>query len=83
MGRFNLWCTVTSFSLYDRLTKQGTLSEPEGVPDPQFALPSTVHWMRALALLVTDKPVTFPDACSFYQPDSEAQFQRSRGEFHL
>lgn len=39
-------------ALYKRLTEQGTLSEPDGVPDPVYALPGTVNWMRALALLV-------------------------------
>jgi hypothetical protein len=34
--------------LYDRIIKQGTINEPGGKPDPQFALPSTVNWMHAL-----------------------------------
>jgi hypothetical protein len=34
--------------LYDRIIKQGTINEPGGKPDPQFALPSIVNWMHAL-----------------------------------
>lgn len=41
-----------TFSLINRFIKQGTLSDPKGIPDPTFALPATVNWMRALALLV-------------------------------
>lgn len=33
---------------------QGTLSDPNGVPDPAFSLPGTLNWMRALAILVND-----------------------------
>lgn len=57
---------MSSFSLYQRITKQGTLSEPTGVPNPQFALPSTVNWMRALAILVEDTGINFDSASSFY-----------------
>lgn len=57
---------MSSFSLYLRITKQGTLSEPNGVPNPQFALPSTVNWMRALAILVADTGINFDSASSFY-----------------
>lgn len=52
--------------LYKRITEQGTISEPEGKPNPAFALPSTVNWMRALALLVDDPPVNFSTAKAFY-----------------
>jgi hypothetical protein len=45
--------------LYDRIVNQGTINEPEGKPDPQFALPSTVNWMRALRLLVEDGNINF------------------------
>ena len=41
-----------SFSLIDRFKTQGTLSDPNGIPDPVYALPATLNWMRALALLV-------------------------------
>ena len=53
-------------SLYKRLTKTGTISEPEGVPDPRFALPSTVNWMRALALLVDGQGIDAIVASKFY-----------------
>lgn len=54
------------FSLHKRFTTQGTLSEPGGLPEPQFALPSTVNWMRALAILVKDRGLTFGSASTFY-----------------
>jgi len=57
---------MSNFSLYQRITTQGTLSEPTGVPEPHFALPSTVNWMRALAILVADKDINFRSASSFY-----------------
>lgn len=49
-------------ALYTRIVDTGTLSEPKGAPDPLFALPSTVNWMRALALLVQDQAVSFNSA---------------------
>jgi hypothetical protein len=52
--------------LYQRIIKGGTINEPEGKPDPQFALPSTVNWMRALSLLVKGKTVNFASAKTFY-----------------
>ena len=53
-------------SIYHRITVEGTLSEPKGVPEPFFSLPSTVNWMRALALLVRDKKVDHEFSKSFY-----------------
>ena len=53
---------MASFSLHDRLVNQGTLSEEDGIPNPQFALPSTVNWMRALAILVKGKNFTYEQA---------------------
>ena len=38
------------FSLYDRITQHGTLSEPTGVPDPYFALQGTVNCLDMLGL---------------------------------
>jgi hypothetical protein len=38
-------------TLYDRIIVQGTINEPGGKPEPQYALPSTVNWMRAIAML--------------------------------
>jgi len=52
--------------LYDRIIKQGTINEPGGKPDPQFALPSTVNWMRALRILVEDQGINFATAEAFY-----------------
>jgi hypothetical protein len=57
---------MNNFSLYQRFISQGTLTEPKGVPNPFFALPSTVHWMRALALLVKSEVVNYKKAWKFY-----------------
>lgn len=59
--------------LYDRIIKQGTINEPDGKPDPHFALPSTVNWMRALRILIEDQGVDFGTADAFYS----AQGKRS------
>ena len=58
--------------LYERLVKGGTLSQPKGVPDPAFALQSTVSWMAALALLSRD--ITFSLASTFYASVSSRAF---------
>lgn len=52
--------------LYQRLIQDGTLSEPHGKPDPQFALPSAVNWMRALRILSHDLGLDFKAAARFY-----------------
>lgn len=52
--------------LYDRIIRQGTLNEPKGKPEPQFALASTVNWMKALRLIVEDQNIGFKTALSFY-----------------
>ncbi|WP_375699354.1 hypothetical protein [Pseudophaeobacter sp. TrK17] len=52
--------------LYDRIINQGTINEPGGKPDPQFALPSTVNWMRALRILIEYQGINFGTAASFY-----------------
>lgn len=49
---------MSGFSLYTRFKNEGTLSEPKGIPDPRYALPSTVHWMQALKMLVEDSGPT-------------------------
>ncbi len=54
------------FSLYERFVKQGTLSEPEGIPDPQYALPSTINWMRALSMVAKSHPTNYQEASRFY-----------------
>ncbi|NWL43842.1 hypothetical protein FBF71_42720, partial [Bradyrhizobium elkanii] len=54
-------------SLYARMQTHGTLTEaPRDVPDARFALPSTIHWMRALAILVADLNVDFATGRTFY-----------------
>jgi len=57
---------MSNFSLYDRFIKQGTLSEKKGIPDPRYALPSTVNWMRAYAILLHHKNFDFNKASQFY-----------------
>ena len=52
----------------------GTLSDTDGVPDPQFALPSTINWMHALALLVSANGINFDAACRFYAPSQKRSF---------
>lgn len=52
--------------LYKRFVEQGTLSEPDGIPDPQFALPGTVNWMHALAFVLKKVPIEFKTALAFY-----------------
>ena len=57
---------MSEFSLYKRFTTQGTLSDPDEVPNPHFALPSTVNWIRGLAILVKDRGLLFGTASNFY-----------------
>ena len=57
--------------LYDRIIKQGTINEPDGKPDPQFALPSTVNWMRALRILAEDEGIDFETATAFYKKEGK------------
>jgi hypothetical protein len=57
---------MPNFSLYDRFTINGTLTEEDGVPDPRYALPSTVNWMRALAILVKEEGIDYSKAWDFY-----------------
>jgi hypothetical protein len=52
--------------LYGRIINQGTINEPDGKPDPQFALPSTVNWMKALRILIEDQEINFSTADSYY-----------------
>jgi hypothetical protein len=56
---------------YQRITKgqpsmSGTLDEPEGAPEPRFALQSTVNWMHALAIGVQNPPIDKQTAQSMY-----------------
>ncbi|WP_019594113.1 hypothetical protein [Thioalkalivibrio sp. ALM2T] len=57
--------------LYDRIIKTGTINEPEGKPDPHFALASTVNWMRALRLLIEDEGIDFGNAEGFYKGEGK------------
>lgn len=43
--------------LRGRFMEQGTLSDPDGIPDPTYSLPATLNWMRALSILVKDEGV--------------------------
>jgi hypothetical protein len=55
-------------SLYARIQTHGTLTErPQDVPDARFALPSTIHWMRALAIIALDRKLDFASARAFYK----------------
>ena len=65
--------------LYERITQgrpatMGTLAEPDGAPEPRFALQGTVNWMHALALLAKDEGVDRALMQVFYR-----QVQRSSG----
>lgn len=63
-------------SLYTRMRKHGTLTEtPEELPDATFALPSTLNWMRAQALLVEDLGVNFSSAFDFYSRVQRRTFE--------
>ena len=54
------------FSLYQRFLNEGTLSENK-VPDPRYALPSTVNWMRAIAIIVKDEELNYAHARDFFK----------------
>ncbi len=64
---------MTRFSLYERFKEQGTLTEKDGVPDPRYALPSTVNWMAALAILAKDEALDYAKAWSFYSSVEKAR----------
>jgi uncharacterized protein (UPF0332 family) len=58
--------------LYERITKgrpasTGTLAEPDGTPEPRFALQGTVNWMRGLAIVVSDEGINWAYAQRFYR----------------
>jgi hypothetical protein len=58
---------MTGFSLYQRMQTHGTLTDPpKDIPDARFALPATIHWIRALAILVSDLDVKFSTAKTYY-----------------
>jgi len=57
-----------SETLYARMRTYGTLTEtPQDVPDAVFALPSTLNWMKAEAILVSGLGVNFLSAKDFYK----------------
>lgn len=54
-------------SLYSRMQAHGTLTEtPRDLPDARFALRSTIHWMRALAIAAADQNLDFAAGRTFY-----------------
>lgn len=53
-------------TLYDRIVNTGTIAEPKGVPKPEFALPSTINWMRSLAIALETQPINYQNAKAFY-----------------
>lgn len=57
--------------LYDRIVNQGTINEPKGKPNPQFALPSAVNWMRALRILAEHNAIHFSTATFFYKKEGK------------
>lgn len=58
---------MPDFSLYTRMRQHGTLAEtPQDIPDARFALPSTINWMRALAILVKEVDLSFSTAVRAY-----------------
>jgi hypothetical protein len=70
-----------ALSLYSRIQIYGTLTEgPRDVPDARFTLPSTIHWMRALALLTAHLGLDFAAGRAFYakiQPRSMPESERN------
>lgn len=61
-------------SLYSRMREHGTLTEtPQDLPDATFALPSTLNWMNALALLVEN--LDFQAALVFYRDVQRRNFE--------
>ncbi len=62
---------MSQFSLYQRFLNQGTLSQNK-VPDPRYALPSTVNWMRAIAILVKDEKLNYARAVKFFNRVSKS-----------
>lgn len=58
---------MTDFSLYRSLREHGTLAESaRDIPDAVWALPSSIHWMRAEAILVGHEAIAFQKARTFY-----------------
>jgi len=58
--------------LYQRITTKqkgstGTLAEPNGAPEPRFALQSTVNWMRAMTLIVQNQDINWNKMINLYE----------------
>jgi hypothetical protein len=51
--------------LYDRVINTGTINEPGGKPTPEYALQSTVSWMRSLEFLT--RTINYTTASAAYQ----------------
>jgi hypothetical protein len=67
--------------LYERITtgrpnSTGTLAEPNGAPEPRFALQGTVNWMRGLAIVVSGERIAYASMKQFY---SGKNVQRNAG----
>lgn len=54
------------FSLHKRFTKTGTKSKSSGYPEAQFSLPSTINWMRSMALIVKHEGINSAKANTLY-----------------
>jgi hypothetical protein len=57
--------------LYERITiprpnSKGTLAEPEGTPEPRFALQGTVNWMHGLSIIVAEDQISYASMRRFY-----------------
>lgn len=61
--------------LYKRIIETGTLSEKLPKPEPHFALPATVNWMKALRVLVEDQNIDFQSATTFYKNVNKRKLQ--------
>lgn len=58
---------MNNFSLYTRMREYGTLAETaDNILDAPFALPSTINWMRALAILTRELGLNFASSQRFY-----------------
>ncbi len=55
-----------NFSLHKRFTKTGTKSKPDGYSEAQFSLPSTINWMRSMALVVKHDGIDSSKANTLY-----------------
>lgn len=61
--------------LYKRIIETGTLSEKLPKPEPHFALPATVNWMKALRVIVNDQNIDFQSATTFYKNVNKRKMQ--------